>query len=244
MHIVYMMRGFAVAVAAAGVLIGLASRTHAYEGGDVKDGGTISGTVKFSGAPPARKPLEVTKDKEVCGKEKHLSLDLIVGADKGIENVVVSLLDVKKGKMWSSAKATLDQKGCIYKPHVVVAKAGGELEILNSDGILHNIHTYSKDNPPINKAQPKFKKVLTEKFMKPEKIKVTCDAHAWMSGWIVVSDHPYVAVTDGKGSFALKDVPPGTYKLEIWHETLGRSMRDVTVKAKDETKLNVELAKK
>ncbi len=237
------MRGM-IAVAVAGLILGTAAQAPAYEGGEVKDGGMITGTVKFAGAPPARKALEVTKDKDVCGKEKHLTWDLIVGSDKGIENVVVSLLDVKKGKKWAIAKTTLDQNGCVYKPHVVVVPAGGELDILNSDGILHNIHTYSTANPPFNKAQPKFKKVLTEKFAKPETVKATCDAHAWMLGWIIVSEHPYVAVTDEKGTFTLKDVPPGSYKLEVWQETLGKSVKEVTVKAKEETKLQIELAKK
>ena len=237
-------REVAAVVMVAGLLVGVAARAQAYDAVEVKDGGTISGTVKFAGAPPARKALEVTKDKEVCGKEKHLGWDLVVGSDKGIQNAVVRLVDINKGKKWASTKAELDQRGCIYTPHVVVMPAGGDLKILNSDGILHNIHTYSKLNPSINKAQPKFKKELIEKFAKPEVIKVTCDAHAWMSGWIVVSDHPYVAVTDEKGAFSLKDVPAGTYKVEIWQETLGKSEKTVTVKAKEETKLNVELAKK
>jgi plastocyanin len=230
--------------AAAGLVLGIAAQATAYEGGEVKDGGTISGSIKFAGAPPARKEIPVTKDKEVCGKDKHLSWDLIVGPNKGIENAVVNLLNVKKGKKWAITKATLDQNGCVYKPHVVVAPAGATMDILNSDGILHNIHTYSTANPAFNKAQPKFKKVLTADFNKPETIKVTCDAHGWMLGWIVVSDHPYVAVTDEKGEFTLKDVPPGQYKLEIWHETLGKSTKEVTVKPKEETKVQIELAKK
>ncbi len=230
--------------AAAGLVLGIAAQATAYEAGEVKDGGTISGSTKFAGAPPARKEIQVTKDNEVCGKEKHLSWDLIVGPNKGIENVVVRLVDIKKGKKWPSTKPTLDQRGCVYTPHVVVAPAGGEMDILNSDGILHNIHTYSTANPAFNKAQPKFKKVMPADFKKPETIKVTCDAHAWMLGWIVVSDHPYVAVTDEKGDFTLKDVPPGHYKLEIWHETLGKSVKEVTVKPKEEIKVQIELAKK
>jgi len=230
--------------AAAGLILGVVAQAPAYEGGEVKDGGMITGSIKFAGAPPARKEVPVTKDKEVCGKEKHLSWDLIVGPNKGIENAVVSLTDVKKGKKWATTKATLDQNSCVYKPHVLVVPAGATIDILNSDGILHNIHTYSTANPAFNKAQPKFKKVLTADFKKPETIKVTCDAHGWMLGWIVVSDHPYVAVTDEKGEFTLKDVPPGHYKLEIWHETLGKSTKEVTVKSKEETKVQIELAKK
>lgn len=223
--------------------LGTAAQALAYEGGEVKDGGTITGTIKFAGTPPARKELKVTKDKEICEKKQHLSYDLIVGPNKGIENAVVSLVDVKNGKKWTITKATLDQNGCVYEPHVVVMPAGGELDILNNDGILHNIHTYSKVNSSINKAQPKFKKVLTEKFAKPEIVKVTCDAHSWMLGWLVVSDHPYVAVTNDRGEFTLGNVPPGNYKLEVWQETLGKKVQDVVVKAKQETKVAVELAK-
>ncbi|MBI2882583.1 MAG: hypothetical protein HYY11_01535, partial [Candidatus Methylomirabilis oxyfera] len=200
----------------ASCFLGSAAQALAYEGVEVKDGGTITGTIKFAGTPPARKELQVTKDKEICGKKQHLSWDLVVGPNKGIENAVVTLLDVKKGEKWTITKATLDQNGCAYVPHVGVVPAGGELDILNSDGILHNIHTYSKLNSSINKAQPKFKKVLTEKFAKPEIVKVTCDAHSWMLGWLVVSDHPYVAVTNDKGEFTLSHVPPGNYKLEVW----------------------------
>jgi plastocyanin len=227
----------------ASFVFGTAAQALAYEGGEVKDGGTITGTIKFPGTPPARKEIQVTKDKEVCGKKQHLSWDLIVGPNKGIENVVVSLLDVKKGEKWTITKATLDQNGCVYVPHVVVMPAGSDLDILNSDGILHNIHTYSKANPTFNRAQPKFKKVLTEKFAKPEIVKVTCDAHSWMLGWLVVSDHPYVAVTNDKGEFTLSNVPPGHYKLEVWQETLGKKVQDVVVKSKQETKLAIELAK-
>ena len=227
----------------AGCVLGAAAQTLAYEGGEVKDGGTISGTIKFAGTPPARKELQVTKDKEICGKKQHMNWDLVVGPNKGIENAVVSLLDVKKGEKWAMTKTTLDQNGCEYTPHVAVMPAGGELDILNSDGILHNIHTYGQVNSSINRAQPKFKKVLTEKFAKPDIIKVTCDAHSWMLGWLVVSDHPYVAVTNDKGEFTLRNVPPGNYKLEVWQETLGKKVQNVVVKAKQETKVTVELAK-
>lgn len=228
---------------AAGCVLGTAAQTLAYEGGEVKDGGTISGAIKFAGTPPARKELQVTKDRDVCGKKQHMSWDLVVGPNKGIENAVVSLLDIKKGEKRAVTKATLDQNVCEYTPHITVMPAGGELDILNSDGILHNIHTYGKANSSINKAQPKFKKVLTEKFAKPDIIKVTCDAHSWMLGWLVVSDHPYVAVTNEKGEFTLSNVPPGTYKLEVWQETLGKKVQDVVVKAKQETKVAIEMAK-
>ncbi len=208
-----------------------------------QDTGSLSGRISFAGQPPARKKIEATKDKEVCGKHEILDESLVVGHDKGIKNVVVTVEGVKGGKP-PAQKVTFDQKGCVYVPHVVVLPTTGQLDILNSDGVLHNIHTYSTANPVINKAQPKFKKVLTERFTRPEIVKATCDAHGWMLGWIVATDHPFVAVTDEEGHFAIKDVPPGTYKVEIWHEALGKQVQEVTIKAKEEAKLNVELAKK
>ncbi|HWU36484.1 MAG TPA: carboxypeptidase-like regulatory domain-containing protein, partial [Candidatus Acidoferrum sp.] len=99
-------------------------------------------------------------------------------------------------------------------------------------------------NPEVNVAQPKFKKVLTQKFTKPEIVKATCDAHGWMNGWIVATDHPFVAVTDEKGNFAIKDIPPGKYTVEIWQETLGKQTKEVSIKGKEDTKLAVEMAKK
>jgi hypothetical protein len=207
-----------------------------------QDVGSLSGRISFAGNAPAMKKIDVTKDKEVCGKTELYDESLEVGPDKGIKYVVLTVVGAKGGK-FASQKATLDQKGCLYTPRVVVVPTSGELDILNSDGILHNIHTYSTANPSINKAQPKFKKVLTEKFSKPEIIKASCDAHAWMTGWIVATDTPFVAVTDGKGTFSIKDIPPGNYKVEIWHETLGKQVKDVSIKAKEETKLTAELKK-
>jgi len=142
------------------------------------------------------------------------------------------------------AGATLDQKDCRYAPHVVISPAGTELNIVNSDGILHNIHTYSTKNPAFNKAQPKFKKEMKENFAQPETVKLTCDAHGWMSGWLIVMDNPYYVVTDENGAFKITDVPPGDYELKFWHETLGEATQKVSVKPKEEAKVSLEMAKK
>ena len=85
----------------------------------------------------------------------------------------------------------------------------GEIELKNSDDILHNIHTYSTANPSINKAQPKFKKVMAEKFEKPEMIKLTCDVHSWMLGWVAVMPNPFFGVTDADGTTKIENVPAG-----------------------------------
>jgi plastocyanin len=191
-------------------------------------GGTISGTVKYDGTAPAPKPVEVTKDKEVCGLHQHFQEDLIVGSDGGIANAVV-IVKGAKGDM-KPGDVTFDQKGCDYVPHVLAFEAGSTVKIVNSDGILHNIHTYSTANPSFNMAQPKFKKVIEQKIEKPEVIKVTCDAHGWMHGWWVSTDTPYFAVTDDKGNYSIKDVPPGDYTVQVWQEKLGTEDQKASVK--------------
>ena len=206
-------------------------------------GGSIVGEVKFSGTPPAPKVVKINKDNQACGDEKKLE-DLVVGPDKGIQWAVVSLVGAKGPAPKPAQKLVLDQKGCHFSPHVLLVPAGAEVDILNNDGVLHNIHTFSTANPSINKAQPKFKKVMTEKFEKPEIIKVQCDAHSWMQGWIVVQAHPHYAVTDEGGAFKLDNVPAGKHKVEVWHETLGKVTQEVEVKAGAPTKVTFELAKK
>jgi len=231
--------GLAMAVTAA--LGGLAT---AYEGMAVTDGGSLSGTVKYAGAPPAPEKFEVTKDQEVCGKEKTKP-DLVVGAGGGIQNAVVVVKATKGKALEPVAKnPVFDQKGCEFHPHVLAFPAGTTLDVLNSDGILHNVHTLSTVNPPTNQAQPKFKKQINVKVEKAEwPIKVQCDAHSWMSAFWIAQEHPYYAVTDVSGTFTIKDIPPGDYEVEVWQEKLGKQTNKVTVKPKEETKVSWEMKK-
>ena len=195
-------------------------------------GGTITGRILFDGDIPAPIHYTPSKDTQVCGTGDHVSDEMVVGADKGIGYAVVSLKNVDGGRMNAQASVILDQQGCRFQPHVVLIPRGATLEILNNDKILHNVRTTSKKNPPFNKAQPKFLKKIKHTFKAaPEKIKVQCDAHSWMSAWIVVQEHPFYAVTDASGQFTLTDVPAGNYTIESWHEKLGAQTATVTVPA-------------
>jgi len=191
-------------------------------------GGTVSGTVKFDGPPPAPKPIEITKDKDVCALHPHFVQDLIVDSGGGIANAVV-IIKGAKGDL-KPGEVKFDQKGCQYEPHVLVFPAGSTVDIMNDDGILHNIHTYSTVNPSFNMAQPKFKKEIKKQIDKPEVIKVTCDAHGWMHGWWIATDTPYFAVTDDKGAYSIPDVPAGDYTVEVWQEKLGTQDAKASVK--------------
>jgi len=220
-------------------LMGTSLAASAYEVGNVSNGGTISGEVLFKGTAPAPKELKVTKDTKVCAKTPKFD-ESIVTKDGKLANAVVFITDIKKGKEFVK-EVILDQNGCHYQPHVLTVPAGATVAVLNPDKVLHNIHTYSKINPPMNKAQPKFKKKLKVKFEKPEVMEVKCDVHGWMSGWIFVTDNPYYAVTGENGEFKLTDVPPGKYKVEVWHETLGKKSMEVEVKAGEDRKINFDL---
>jgi hypothetical protein len=200
--------------------------------------GTIVGRVTLNGTPPPPKTISVNKDSAVCGREKKLA-DVAVGPQHGLADAVVSVPDAK-GTLPAS-KAVLDQNGCEFHPDVLVMRPG-ELDILNSDGVLHNIHSFSRVNAPFNKAQPKFRKVLTEEIERPEVIKLQCDVHSWMHGWLFVTDHPAV-VTNANGAFKL-DVPPGRHTVQVWHPVLGTQSKDVDVKPGQTTELALELAVK
>jgi plastocyanin len=202
-------------------------------------GGSIEAEVKYNGAPVIDK-IKVNKDTEKCGTEAAVE-KVMVGGNKGLANAVVSVAGAKGAA--TAKKGVVDQHGCKFVPHVV-AMTPGEIEFKNSDDILHNLHTYSTANPSVNKAQPKFKKVMTEKFEKPEIIKITCDVHSWMLGWVAVMPHPFFGVTDPNGMTKIENVPPGKYTLEVWHETLGKQTKDIEVKAGQATKVSLEMAKK
>lgn len=217
-----------IAVALAGMLS--ITPALAYQAETVSHGGTITGLVKYNGPPPKRARIEVTKDRSVCGAVPHYDQSLIVSADGGIANAVVSIPNIRKGAPLTPLKGVkFDQEGCEYVPHVIAFPAGSTVDIINSDGILHSIRTDSKLNPPLSLAQPGFKKVIPVTVKKPEIIHVTCDVHNWMHGWWFVAGNPYYALTGAQGRYTIKDVPPGTYTLKVWQEKLGITTRKVTV---------------
>jgi len=220
------------------LVAGVAVVAHGPGPAGAQGGGTIEAAVTYAGAPVVEK-LKVNKDTEKCGTEAVIER-VVVGSNKGLAYAVVSVPGAKGAA--KAVKTTVDQHGCKFVPHVTVMTPG-ELDLKNSDDILHNIHTYSTANPSINKAQPKFKKVMMEKFEKPEMIKLTCDVHSWMQGWVAVMPSPFFGVTDANGATKIENVPPGKYTVEVWHETLGKQTKDVEVKAGQTAKVAFEMKK-
>jgi hypothetical protein len=193
-------------------------------------GGSIVGKVSWEGAIPERKRLAVNKDNDACecdaktGERKPFKLDesLVVDPEtKGVAHAVLWLKGVKGGPVIGPAE--IDQKGCVYAPHVSVITQGQQVDVLNPDGIVHTFQLWSQANAQGNFSFGKWKKALkvpAEHFRKPEFIRVSCAPHAWMSCWIAVMENGYAARTDGKGAFRIEGVPPGKYTLALWHEPL------------------------
>lgn len=219
-----------------------------YEATDVQDGGAIVGTVRFEGEIPKRRRLKVTGADKPCHAKPIPNDDLVVSKDGKIRWAVVSIKKIDQGKSFPQANPgtplVLDQRGCRFRPHVVVVPQERPLRILNSDGILHNVHLYAKKNEPFNRSMPGRVKELDVTFRRAERIRVGCDVHKWMAGWIVVAKHPYYAVTGKDGAFRLENVPPGTYAVQVWHEKLGKQVREVTVSPGSDADVEFVLKKK
>jgi len=191
--------------------------------------GTIKGTVRFAGGAVDDRKVAITIDQYICGKEKDPE-GLVVSADRGIANAVVYLQKTPPTSKPAlpASPIQVDQKQCAFVPRVVVVPAGGTVEFLNSDRLLHNLHSRSKNNDSFNKTQPKGRAIPIV-FSRPEIVRIDCDLHSWMRAWVVVAAHPFHAVTGERGAFTLAGVPAGTYTLEVWQETLGVESRSVTV---------------
>ena len=210
-----------------------------YKAMSVSNGGTISGMVKFDGAAPEMKALEITKDAQVCGKTDKHDESIVLGEGNGLQNTIVYLMDISSGADFPSdpkIKYEIDQKGCQFNPHVRLLPVGKRLTMINPDRINHNVHIFSSVNTAFNKSQPGTRRKMNVKAVKKAEgpVSVKCDVHGWMKAWIAYIPHPYFAVTDENGKYTLENVPPGTYKVGYWQEACGSNKdapASVTVEA-------------
>lgn len=193
------------------------------------DTGAIAGTVRFRGKPPPPKALRVHKERAFCGSAVP-DESLLVGADRGLRNVVVTLhgAGLRRAAVRSRAIA-LDNVGCRFAPHVQAAPVGSTVLLLNSDPILHDAHARMGPETLFNEGLPRWRRV-TRTLRRPGVVKVVCELHhAWMSAYIVVAPNRFFGVTDATGGFAVRGIPPGDYRARFWHERLGETSRRVTV---------------
>ena len=209
---------------------------------------TVTGTVTFDGKAPNLRPLAMDAD-PACAK-KHTapvpSEALVLGNGNTMGNIMVWVSKgLPAGKTWPAPKTpvTLDQKGCQYFPHVMGIMVGQPYRILNSDGILHNVHALPTINKQFNRAMPATLKEASATFEKPEDMfHIKCDVHPWMSAYVGAFTHPFFFVTGPDGKYTISGLDPGTYEITAWHEKLGTQKATVTVGASDTKAQNFKFA--
>lgn len=221
----------------------------AYEVAEVPEGRTLSGTVTFKGTPPKSTQVLITKDPETCGHGERIVEEVRVSEDGRLQGAVVYLDGVERGKGWDPPEEgyVLDQRECRFLPEVLIVPRGEKLTITNSDTVPHNIHAYEVIGRArrglFNIAQPQPGRIEKElKVRSSPIVKVECDLHNFMHGWVFVASTPYTAWTDSQGQFLLADVPPGHYVLKAWHPVLGEKEAEVVVQAGKTSTISLEFA--
>ena len=194
--------------------------SFAYQVRPVTNGGTISGTVMFTGNPVPKDPvIHPTTNVNYCGRTLPRLAYLI--RDRKIQNVVVFIKNIKSGAPAPRTPSIIDNYKCAFVPHIGIGFRGNQAIFKDSDPLFHNIHTYLNNSTYYNIGLPFKGATVTKILTRPGLIEITCDAHPWMHGWLYVFDNPYAALTNAQGQFVIRDVPPGVYVVEAWHEMLG-----------------------
>lgn len=200
---------------------------------DPATAGTLTGTVSFDGQVPEGDAIDMSEEPDCAEKhdDQPRKTPVVVSDEGGLANVFVYVKEGLPEGSWPTPTeaVTLDQEGCVYRPHVLGVQTGQTVELKNSDGLLHNINARPDNQRGFNVSQPTD--MTTERtFAQPEvMIPVQCDVHGWMEAYIGVQDHPYFAVTGENGSFEIGNLPPGDYVVEAWHELYGTQTMNVTI---------------
>lgn len=200
---------------------------------DAATAGSIGGLITFEGVPPAGVPLKLSKDCVANAGPNPQSDAVLVSADGGLQNAFVYVkdgLDPSYVYDMPAGPVELDQRGCVYSPRVLGVRVGQAIDVVNSDATLHNVHAMPMVNQEFNKSQPVQNSRMLHTFTAPEvMVRFMCNVHNWMTSYVGVMEHPYFAVTDAAGRFEIKNLPPGAYIVEAWHEKFGRKTAKITV---------------
>lgn len=199
--------------------------------------GIVKGTVRLEGTPPPNKQLNVgTCTSEVKGP---VYSDAVLSSGGTLQNAFVwikSGLDNYKSPAPPAEPIVMDQRGCMYTPHVVGARVGQKVIFLNSDPVLHNVRSVAAANEPFNEMMPTKDMRLEKVFDKAEvPVRAKCDVHPWMSAFVGVVPHPFFAVSSKDGEFTFVNLPAGEYEMEAWHEVFGRKTEKLIVKPRETT---------
>lgn len=205
---------------------------------DPSTAGSISGTVKFEGAPPVFRPIDMSAE-AACVQANPTPVAppvVVLGEHGALANVVVYVKSGLGNYRFDTPKdpAVLDQKGCMYVPRVLALMTNQPFEVKNTDPTTHNVHPVSRENHPWNRSLEAGEAPYVTTFAQQElAIPVVCNIHPWMRAYLFVFAHPYFDVTAKTGTFELKNLPPGTYTIEAWHERFGTQDVSVTIGPKE-----------
>lgn len=205
---------------------------------------SISGTVRYLGNAPSKKKIDMSED-PACVEAHHGKAfdDALVVSPKGaLANAFIYVKTGLEGKRFETptAPVVIDQNGCWFSPRVLGIQTNQILQVKNSDPVTHNIHPMAQINREWNHSQGAGDAPLARKFTKPEiMIRVKCNIHPWMHAFIGVVDNPYFAVSSADGTFSIAGLPPGTYTLGVWQETLGEQESQITVQPHSNTLVNL-----
>lgn len=224
---------------------GMIKKAVAYDVNPVENGGDLIGTIYFKGETPVKPPLTVDRNSNFCGKTVPDESLIINAENKGIQNVVISLDNISHGKQHDPATIVLDNSKCRFVPHTLAAMVGDSYELKNSDPILHNTHLrFEGGSTFLNIVLPANVKTIKRPITQAGIIDGNCDAHHFMTVNMLVFNHPYFAVTDPKGEFKIFDIPPGKYKVKIWHESIPGQEREIIIRPREKTDLSLQLSLK
>ncbi len=201
---------------------------------DPETAGTVTGRILYKGKRPALKVIDMSEEPACveAHKGKAYNESLVVNRKGDLANAFIYIKSGLEGKTFAvpADPVTIDQSGCWFHPRVLGIQTGQTLKVVNSDPVTHNIHPMAQINREWNHSQGADDPPLARRFLKPEiMIPVKCNIHSWMHAFIGVLDHPYFAVSQDDGTFEIKNLPPGTYTLAVWTETLGTQERQITV---------------
>ena len=204
--------------------------------------GTVRGTVKISGIPPKRKRIRMDADPKCQSLHtgELLADDIVVDPEN---NVRWAFVYVSKGNTASPPgplpPVLLDQVGCRFEPHVLGVQVNQPLNIYNNDRLLHNVHALTIANREFNFGLPEAGLFETKRFTRPEVMfRIVCDVHPWMRAWVGVLDHPFFSVTSETGAYGIVNLPPGRFKITVWHELYASVEREVEVPSGGDAQLD------
>lgn len=214
---------------------------YAYEVIPINQGGELIGTVRFKGSPPSNLSQPVANNPDFCGSTVQEETFLVNPENRGLKNVVISIEDIQRGKPPLISNVIIENSHCHFVSHVQAGMVGDSYEIRNLDPVLHNTHLHFEEATLLNVAMPPGGRNIKKPLLQSGIINAKCDAHKFMQGWIAVLENPYFAVTDKEGNYKISGVPPGKYKIKIWHERIPGTEKEVTIFPNKKTELSLDL---